>query len=74
MAFDMFLNTEEAAQYLGYSVDAIRKSRVTGRLGGSAAPIHIKKGYRVEYAKAELLEWQSRGVKKHSTTLNIKGE
>ena len=63
MALEMFLTTAETAKYLGYSDDAIRKSRVDGRLSGAPAPKFIKLGYRVKYSKADLVEWVAENSK-----------
>ena len=52
------LKSKEAARYIGYSDDSMRRSRVTGKLAGVDAPKHIKiGGVTVRYEVAELDRW-----------------
>jgi hypothetical protein len=53
------MSTKEAAKYLGYSVDSMRRARVDGRLGGVKAPKHhyLAGGCRVFYYRDELEAW-----------------
>ena len=51
------LKSREAAEYIGYSDVAIRRSRFTKTLGGIEAPIYLKIGRTVRYEVAELDKW-----------------
>lgn len=52
------MTEKAAAEYLGYKVQAIRKSRVTGELGtGIPAPPWKKAGAHVLYDKEQLDKW-----------------
>ncbi len=55
--YEVLSNTEEAANYLGYSFVALMRSRQTGKLGRIKAPAHYKYGRFVKYKKAELEQW-----------------
>ena len=56
---DLPLDTHEAAMLLGYKSTTLRLSRVTGILGGVAAPAYRKLGRKVVYDRATLNEWLS---------------
>tara|TARA_R110002020_G_scaffold46027_4_gene131244 strand:+ start:1789 stop:2046 length:258 start_codon:yes stop_codon:yes gene_type:complete len=53
----VLLKSKEAAIHISYSDDSLRRSRVTGRLGGMAAPKHVKIGRTVRYRVSDLSEW-----------------
>jgi hypothetical protein len=50
-------DTHEAAQFLNFSSQTLRISRVTGLLAGSAAPMHRKVGRKVIYDYVILETW-----------------
>jgi predicted DNA-binding transcriptional regulator AlpA len=52
-----YLTTKEAADILGYSEQTLAQSRNTKVLGGSDAPLHIKKGRMVRYRRSDLDDW-----------------
>ncbi len=49
--------SKEAGEYLGYSDDSMRKSRVNKSLGGRLPPKHTKVGRTVRYKKTNLDAW-----------------
>ncbi len=51
------LRSSQAAEYLKYADNTMRKSRVTGILGGRSAPKYRKIGGRIFYQKGELDAW-----------------
>ena len=61
-------STRQAANYLGYSLGAMRISRMSGLLGGIKAPNHIKLGVsdksHARYEKSELDGWIERAKQK----------
>ena len=61
---DKLYTTREAAEILGYSMEAMRKSRKpNGRLAGSSPPKHIKLGSRVRYEQSALDAWITKNTK-----------
>ena len=52
-----WLTTAQAAEYLGYSYQTLKKSRWNNELGGREAPKHNKQGYCVRYDIADLDKW-----------------
>ena len=54
---EKYLTSKQAAEFLGYTDATLRYSRVTGILGGVAAPKHYKKGRRVLYKSCDLDQW-----------------
>lgn len=53
------LTTKQAAEKLGYSEITLRKSRVSGLLGGTKAPKYKKIGRAVRYDQKDLESWVS---------------
>lgn len=51
------LTTKEAAEYLGYAEQTLRKSRVTGELGGVEAPKVTMIGRTPRYKVGDLTAW-----------------
>lgn len=51
------LTTKEAAAYLGYAEYTLRKSRVTGTLGGVPAPKVTRIGKTPRYKNVDLDLW-----------------
>ena len=56
-AEDLPLDTHEAALLIGYKSTTLKLSRVTGILGGVAAPAYRKLGRKVVYDRATLNAW-----------------
>lgn len=54
---DNLLTSKEAAKRLGYTDQALRSSRSTGKLSGLPAPKHIKLARTVRYQEADLKLW-----------------
>jgi len=52
-----FLTTKEAAELLGLAPNTLSHSRVSGKLGGTKAPSHIKKGRLVRYRLEDIEAW-----------------
>ena len=51
------LDTNQAAEYLGFAVSTLNISRVTGTLAGVKAPAYRKLGRKVVYDASILEEW-----------------
>ena len=52
------LTTREAAQYIGFSVDAMKKSRIQGSLCGERPPKFVRIGKKtIRYLINDLDEW-----------------
>jgi len=59
------LTSKEAAEYLGYADNTLRKSRVDGTLGGVDSPKVTMIGKTPRYKLADLDKWiKNLGVKK----------
>lgn len=57
-------SSAQAAEYLGYSLSALRTSRYTNILSGVDAPKHVKIGKKtVRYRKEDLDAWIESSVK-----------
>lgn len=66
--YDQHMNPEQVSQITGYSLNTLRKSRVTGTLAGVVAPSYFKMGARVRYPLKDLIEWMSQFEKVTSTS------
>jgi len=52
------LTTEDAAEYIGYSEQTLRSSRVSGSLSGLNPPPHVKIGKKsIRYKLTDLDKW-----------------
>ena len=73
-AEDLPLDTHEASLLLGYKSSTLRISRVTGILGGVAAPAYRKLGRKVVYDRATLNEWLSQFQMQSNTGYTNSGQ
>ncbi|BBN60267.1 helix-turn-helix domain-containing protein [Hydrogenovibrio marinus] len=73
MAFDGFLTSKEAAEFLGCAEITLRAARVSGVLFGLPAPAFKKLGRRVYYSIEELEAWvlQIKNLPDHVNTLTV---
>jgi len=54
---DIRLDTNHSATFIGCAPTSLKLSRVTGTLGGVAAPMYRKIGRKVVYDLTVLVEW-----------------
>lgn len=70
--FSHFLNNDEAASYLAYTSQSLRRSRMDNRLAGVVPPAYIKRGSRVFYRLEDLDKWMGQFIPQTSTDENKK--
>mgnify|MGYP000076596692 CR=1 FL=1 len=68
----ILFSSQQVAAYLCIKENTLRRSRVTGKLFGIAAPLHLKIGTAVRYNKAVLELWVQRNSVKKSGMITFK--
>lgn len=58
------LDTTETAEYLGVSVEWLKKARQTGSIEGKKVPVYVKVGKNVKYLRTDL-ELYLNSLEKH---------
>lgn len=64
----IYLDSREAAQFLGFSLSTLNNARYTGLLGGVKAPAFSKIGKSVRYKKPTLENWLAQFQEQTSTS------
>lgn len=65
------LNSQQAAEYIGFSRSTLNNARYTGLLGGVAAPKFRKLGKSIRYEQSTLDAWLSQFKEQTSTSENV---
>lgn len=66
----IWLDTKQAADFLGFSQSTIANSRYTGLLGGVKSPPYRKLGKSIRYEQLALDDWLSQFKIQTSTSEN----
>lgn len=63
-----YFNSPQAAEYLGFALSTVNNSRYSGILAGIRAPLYIKIGKSIRYAKHSLDDWLSKFTPQNNTS------
>ena len=67
------MNTNEAAEYLGFAPYTLRRARTTGKLSGVPPPKYRRMGRKIIYELQWLDEWREQFQPQFNTAQNVVG-